>query len=236
MHWAERIVLCFCRFIFPKYHKCIIASRKTCLRHFCTFLFTLFGFITLLAQLIPFHHLLHAVRRLSCYRLVNLHVLIRKPIHLTKIIYRTLLFIFWASLVRSYLLYIVRRHSTYEDIPLGLGVLLGVHFTRFLDQISCLETPTAPIYLPISICFADIGLLLQVQLDPWSIEDERLAVNLLQTHSIAGSWFIQDFFVQALFLRIFLTLLFLSLFGFASALCPDPARSLEWQRTSGVQP
>jgi len=238
MHWSERIVLRSCRFIFPKYHKCVISSRETCLRRYCTSFFALFGFTTPLARVLPLHCSAQAVTYRSRSLSVDLRVLTTKHTRVAKIFYRTLLFIFWASVVQSYLSYIVPRHSTYEDTSLGLGLLAGFHFSRFFEQLTCLESRAVPcLYLPISLFFSDAWLLLRTPFTQLpSIEHERLAVSLLRTHSLAGYLIIEDSFGQGPFTRVLTTLIALSFYALISALCPDPVRSMEWRRTSGVLP
>lgn len=238
MHWSERIVLCFCRFIFLNYHKCVTSSRGTCLHRYCTSFFTLFRFTSLSAQVIALHWLAHAVTYVSCYLHIDLRVVIRTLTHLTKVFYRALLFIFWASVVQSYLSYIVPRYSTYEGNPLGLGLLAGFHFSRFLEELSSLESRAVPcIYLPISITFSDTWLLLKAPYVRFSsIEEENLAVRLLQSHCLALSCTIEEFFGQGLFTRVPTILLALLICVLTNSLCQDPARSMEWKRTSRVLP
>lgn len=159
MHWPERIVLRSCRFIFPKYHKCVIPLRETCLRQYRTSFFALFGFTTLLARVIHLPSLAHAVTHCSRYLPIDLRVVTLDLTRVTNILYRTFLVIFWASVVQSYLSYIVPRHSTYEDTSLGLGLLAGFHFSRLLEQLTRLESRAVPcLYLPISIFFSDTWL------------------------------------------------------------------------------
>ena len=230
MHWFEGKLLLFCRFVFPKYHKCINLSRETRLHRYCTC-------FTALAKNIPIRNPARAVSHLSRYLPIN-RVVTTNLLYVTEIFYRTLLFIFWASAVQSYLVYFAPRSQTYEEIPLGLGLLAGIHFARILERLSCLETRAVPcLYLPISIYLSDIQLFLEVIFGAnQSAEHERIAVCLFQMYALGSFWIIQEYLGPNSFMRVFTIFIALSFYVVASVLCPDPVRSIEWQRTMGVLP
>lgn len=239
MYWFEGIVLLFCRFFFPKYHKCVTLSRETRLHRYCTsFFFTLIRLTTTLTRVNPFPIPPTTVTYVSNYLPINLHVVFTNLLSSTRIFYRTLLLIFWASIVQSYLSYLAPPLSNSEEIPLGLGIFAGIHFTRILERISCTETRAIPcLYLPIAIFLSDIRLLLGVAFKPnLPIEQERTVVRLAQTHAFASFWITQEYFGTDPLLRVFTIFIALLLYGLNSMLWVQPVRSMERRRASGVLP
>lgn len=239
MFWFEGIALLFCRFFFPKYHKCIASSRETRLHRYCTsFFFTLFRLTTTLTRVNPFHLRPTTVTYVSNYLPINLHVVFSNLLRATKIFYRTSLLIFWASIVQSYLSYLAPPFSNSEDIPPGLGLFAGIHFTRILERICCTETRAVPcLYLPISIFLSDIRLLLWVAFKPkLPIEQERIVVRLAQTHAFASFWITQEYYGADPLLRVFTIFIALLFYGLTSMLWVQPVRSMERRRVSGVLP
>ena len=223
----EPTVLLICRFIFPKYHKIFISSRKPSSRHYLTSYLTLFRFATVLSQLI------HAVTYLLRYLHFDLRVLITHVLYVTDILYRALLFILWASVVQSYFSYLEPHYPVYEEIPLGAALLAGIHFSRLLDHLNPLKTPYVPcLYLPVTIFLSELRWFLNLFFASYSpIEKGRYALLFLHYHFLAFAWITQRYYATDIITRAFITVPCIYLHILVVALCRPLIPSTEWRRT-----
>ncbi len=145
MHWFERIIQVSCRFIFYQYHKVPLFR----------FLTGLIQFIRYFCWAHPFSHLLHHLAN-------HLSTVFTQLLSSIDILYRTLVFLFWALAAQSQLICFETHYRPPEELVVGFGLLAGFFFSRVSKHISSTQTRSVPcLYLPISLFISDLCVLLK---------------------------------------------------------------------------
>ena len=233
MYWFERTILLSSRFVFSKYHNCVIGGSlgDTRLRHHAYFLLPLSYLINVWKQFICILYPARALTFTLRYLAQKLSVIITHLPYVAEILFRALVFTFWASVVQPHFIYLEPVLPPIEGFPLGLALVAGYYVSRLLKHISCLETRSVPcLYPPFSIVLSDLYSVLHYPFaSNWPTHPLLVLLRSYQAVCLSFVWFLVKHPTHSLEVRVSLILGTFYLCVSLSVACIVTVRSLEEQ-------